>query len=238
VQLSDIHHGPWVPLSFVDRMVKITNALDPDLILLNGDYVSSSSRFIKPVVQRLANLRARIGVLGVLGNHDWWEGVGETRDHFREVDIPLIDNSRMFVSPERKLVKDARNGLCVAGVGDYWEDEIDFVGALKGVPDEMPRLLLSHNPDVAEVPELANHEYRVDLMLSGHTHGGQVRLPLLGTPIVPSSYGQKYAQGLVQGPGCQVYITRGIGLTVLPVRLGVPPEITLIELTTAEEHVA
>ena len=97
----------------------------------------------------------------------------------------------------------------------------------------MPRILLSHNPDVAEEPGLLNSGHRVDLILSGHTHGGQIRLPLIGTPVTNSRYGSKYAAGLVQGPRCPVFISRGIGTTVLPIRLGVPPEIALIELHRA-----
>lgn len=239
VQLSDIHHGQWIPLNFVDRMVRAANALQPDLIFLNGDYVAGSRRFIRPVVQVLAGLRARIGVLGVLGNHDWWEGAGETRDCFKAAEIPLIDNSSRFLTTDRRLVTTApRTGLCLGGVGDLWEDEVDVAAALRGAPDDMPRLLLSHNPDVAEMEEIAAGKVRIDLMLSGHTHGGQVYIPFLGTPIVPSSYGQKYAQGLVDGPGCKVFITRGIGMTVLPIRIGVPPEIALHELRRATPGVA
>jgi predicted MPP superfamily phosphohydrolase len=97
----------------------------------------------------------------------------------------------------------------------------------------MPRLLLSHNPDAAEDPRFLRARHRVDLMLSGHTHGGQVRLPVVGAPVIPSKYGQKYAAGLVQGPRCPVYVSRGLGLSGLPVRFGVPPEIVLFELQRA-----
>jgi predicted MPP superfamily phosphohydrolase len=94
----------------------------------------------------------------------------------------------------------------------------------------MPRLLLAHEPDTAELPQL-NH--RVDLMLAGHTHGGQVKLPLLGTPVVPSAFGSKYAGGLVQGPAYPVLVSRGIGTSIVPVRWGVPPEVVVITLTRA-----
>jgi len=97
----------------------------------------------------------------------------------------------------------------------------------------MPRLLLSHNPDVAEDAKFLTSGHRVDLMLSGHTHGGQVRLPVIGTPVTNSKYGQKYAQGLIEGPACAVYVSRGLGMTAMPIRLGVRAEIALIELRSA-----
>ena len=98
------------------------------------------------------------------------------------------------------------------------------------LPREMPRILLSHNPDVAEEKDLLNYAPRIDLMLSGHTHGGQISLPFVGAPITPSRYGQKYAAGLVKSPLCPVYVSRGLGTTIIPMRLGVRPELAVIEL--------
>ena len=229
-QLTDIHLGPWISLGFVEEVIRKTNQLDPDLILLTGDYVHQSARYIAPVVNALKELKARIGIVGVLGNHDWWESAKLVRSAFERVGLPLIDNARLFLSPDRKLVGESSEGLCIAGVGDLWEDHCLYEKALGGVPEAMPRLLLSHNPDVAEEPGLVDGGYRVDLMLSGHTHGGQIWLPGLGTPVVPSRFGQKYAHGLVQGPVCPVLISSGIGMTVLPLRFGVAPEIVVIEL--------
>jgi uncharacterized protein len=234
VQLTDIHHGPALSLNYVREVVAATNALKPDLILLTGDYVHRSPAYIDPVVRELSELRASIGVIGVLGNHDWWESVSISRNSFKQAGIPLIDNDRLFVSPDHKLIDAAPDrGLCIAGVGDYIEDRIRLDIALRDVPDDMPRLLMSHNPDVAEYPPLVAARTRLDLLLAGHTHGGQIRLPLLGTPMVPSRFGSKYASGLVQGPICPVYISRGIGTTVLPLRFRVAPEIAEIELVCA-----
>ena len=230
VQITDVHHGPSIPLSHVQRLVTAVNALEADVIVLTGDYVHRSAHYIEPVVATLGALRARIGVLAVLGNHDWWESVARSRLAFASAGIPLIDNSRRFITPDRRLITDSSEGLCIAGVGDYYEDEQRYDDALAGVPDRLPRLLLSHNPDVAEDARFIACGHRVDLMLSGHTHGGQIYVPGLGTPVVPSRYGQKYATGLVQGPVCPVYICRGVGLTVLPLRLGVPPEVALLTL--------
>ena len=135
-----------------------------------------------------------------------------------------------MLTPERRLVPAADAGLAVAGVGDLWEDRQDYQRALGGLPGSMPRLLLSHNPDLAEQAEFIRSGLRVDLMLSGHTHGGQVRLPGLGAPISSSRFGQKYSQGLVEGPVCRVFVCRGIGVSAFPLRLGVPPEIAVLEL--------
>jgi uncharacterized protein len=230
VQLTDIHLGPWISQRYIEKVIERTNALEADFIVLTGDYVHKSPRYIAPVVSTLQGLRAKIGIVGILGNHDWWEGAELTRQEFARVGIPLIDNSRMFITKERQLVASSTEGLCIAGVGDLWEDDVNFEKALGGVPPELPRILLSHNPDVAEDSRLSRKEYRVDLMMSGHTHGGQIRIPGFGAPIVPSRYKQKYAQGLVSGPFCPVYISRGIGVTVLPLRFGVPPEIAVFEL--------
>lgn len=233
VQLSDIHHGPWIPIEHVRTIVETANALNPDVILLTGDYVHRSAAYITPIVDELGKLRATIGIVGVLGNHDWWEDGPLMQREFARVRIPLIDNGRRFVTPQRQLAAHATEGLCIAGVGDLYTDTQRYDAALGDVPAEMPRLLLSHNPDVAEDPALAVHGYRVDLMLSGHTHGGQIYIPGIGSPIVPSQFGEKYARGLVQGPVCPVFVSRGLGHTVLPVRIGVRPEMAVIELATA-----
>jgi hypothetical protein len=147
VQLTDIHHGPAMSLNYVREVIAATNALKPDLILLTGDYVHRSPAYIDPVVREFAELRASIGVVGVLGNHDWWESAPLSRECFAKAGIPLIDNDRLFVTPDRKLVDVTSEGLCVAGVGDYIEDRIRFDRALRDAPDEMPRLVMSQSPN-------------------------------------------------------------------------------------------
>jgi predicted MPP superfamily phosphohydrolase len=233
VQLTDIHHGPWLSLAYVREVVEASNALEPDLVLLTGDYVHRSPAYVRPVVEALAGLRARIGVLGVFGNHDWKEDVGLMRRDFGKTDILLIDNGRRVLTSDRRLAAEARAGLALCGVDDLWWGRPDYGRALGGLPADMPRLLLAHNPDVAEERGLTRSGLRVDLMVSGHTHGGQVYLPFLGTPYLPSRYGQKYARGLVQGPACPVFVCRGIGTTTLPVRLGIPPEIAVLQFRVA-----
>ncbi|MFO0965526.1 MAG: metallophosphoesterase [Gemmataceae bacterium] len=233
VQLTDIHHGPWLSRRYVRDVIDADNALDADVICLTGDYVHHSAEYIEPVVAELARLQAKCGVVAILGNHDWWEGVEPMRRAFDRAGIPLIDNGRRILTPERRLVSSGDAGLALAAVGDLWEDKLDYHAALAGLPAAMPRLLLSHNPDVAEEPAFLAAGHRVDLMLSGHTHGGQIVLPFLGAPDTSSRHGQKYAQGLVQGPVCPVFICRGIGVSGFPIRLGATPEIAVLELRTS-----
>ncbi|MCC6145809.1 MAG: metallophosphoesterase [Candidatus Hydrogenedentes bacterium] len=230
--ISDTHYGPFVSLAFLRSVVAQANALHPDLIVLTGDYVHKTERAIADGVALFQNLESRLGIAAVLGNHDHWESTAECEAAFRKIGVPLIDNRRLFLSSEG-LRENGRSGECIgsAGAGDLWTDEVLLRQALSEVPGEMPRLLLSHNPDVAELPDIRGH--RIDLMLSGHTHGGQVALPFLGTPIVPSQYGQKYSGGLVHGPACPVLVSRGVGMALLPVRIGVPPEMGLLVLRKA-----
>ncbi|MGI8907728.1 MAG: metallophosphoesterase [Candidatus Sumerlaeaceae bacterium] len=234
VQLSDIHHGPWLPIEVVQSIVEHTNKLHPDIVALTGDYVVNSPRYIDPVADALGHLRPRIGSLAVLGNHDWWEGAEEIRNALSNVGIPLIDNHRCFVTPERQLVEEATAGLCIAGVGDAWEDHVDFASAFAGVPDHMPRMVLSHNPDCAEDVHLLRDSHRIDLMLAGHTHGGQVCFPRKKTPMLPAMRKQKYGKGMVMGPSCPVFISRGIGTAGVPVRMGAPPEIAVFTLRVSK----
>ncbi len=139
----------------------------------------------------------------------------------------ILTNQSLVLTRSRGLARSGE-GLWLCGLDDLWAGKPKLVATLASIPANQPRLVLSHNPDVAEEQFGA----RVDLMLSGHTHGGQVRIPTLGTPILPSRYGQKYASGLVQAPEYPVYVSRGVGSSGLPVRFGVPPEVTLFQLTS------
>lgn len=240
VQLSDTHLGPRIPASFIREAVARTLALSPDVVLLTGDYVHNGSAWISPAARLFEPLVApgRV-VVGVLGNHDWWAGGERMSEALTSIGVRMIDNARCFYDrASRTLSVDPDpsrpDQLCLCGVGDLKEDRVDFSSALAGVPDFMPRLMLAHRPDTAELPELRSpRPPRIDLMLCGHTHGGQVRLPIIGTPMVPSRYGSKYAAGLVRGPACRVLISRGVGMSILPLRFGVPPEIVEITLTRA-----
>lgn len=233
--LTDLHHGPWVSAELIVETVNLVNRLRPDLVLLTGDYVSSHPRYLLPGIRALAQLRPRIATLGVLGNHDWWVGAQHRRADFARCGIGLIDRTRLFLTPEWQLSSEPRpRGLCFSGIGDYWEDQLRPSETFAGVPSAMPRIVLSHNPDVAEDPCLLSCGERVDLMLAGHTHGGQVRLPSLPWAYAPSRYGTKYLGGWVQAPEFPVFVSVGVGSTGIPLRFGVAPEVVIFDLYPGE----
>ncbi|MGA3171548.1 MAG: metallophosphoesterase [Chthoniobacteraceae bacterium] len=218
--LADFHHGPFVPLSYIRKSVDMTMALRPDLIILGGDYPHDGVQFIDPCVQEVSKLSAPLGVYSVLGNHDHYRG-GQpiVSAALRAARIPELTNRGLWIEADG-----ARFWLC--GVDDYWMGKQRLSAALGPATASDAVILLSHNPDYVE----KIHDPRVGLVLSGHTHGGQVVLPFMGAPIVPSLYGQKYAQGLVQGPVTKVFVTRGIGTVTPNIRLNCPPEIVLATL--------
>lgn len=226
-QISDVHHSPFVGLKFIEKAVDMANSLNSDLIALTGDYVAMSPKYIAPAISALCKLKSPNGILAVLGNHDHWEGAELTMDVFSKYSVPVITNEHRFIEMKNKTI-------CFAGVDDLMEGNQDLKAAFHGVPNDMPRVLLSHNPDYAEVmPE----NERVDLVLAGHTHGGQIRIPFSIAPVTMSKYGQKYAGGLVRLANTQIYVSRGIGVVGLPIRFNCPPEITLITLTKAVQKV-
>jgi len=221
VHLSDFHHSVVVSIGHVRRAVDLANSLGADLMLLAGDYVTGDRKYIAPVATELSRLRAPRGVYAVLGNHDHWVDGPAVAAALSDAGIHVLRNRNAPVTGDLWLV----------GVDDIWVDADDLPAALAGVPPDAPRLLLVHNADFMERPEV--QVQRFDLVLAGHTHGGQVRLPGLGALIVPSSYGQKYAGGMVRLPNALVYVSRGIGLISPPVRFLCRPEIALIRLVAA-----
>jgi predicted MPP superfamily phosphohydrolase len=217
--LTDIHLGPFITEDYVASVVRTAILLNPDLILLGGDYSHRDGKYIAPCFKLLAELSAPLGVYGVLGNHDYWHGLVETKAGMRAARIEELTNRGTWLR---------RGGarLYLAGIDDLWMGQPDVKTALGEAQPTDTCILISHNPDVAE--KLTDP--RVGLILSGHTHGGQVVLPGYGAPIVPSAYGQKYAHGLVNAPATQVYVSAGIGMSGLPIRGYCRPEITLITL--------
>ena len=171
--LADLHHGPYVPLSYVRHAVDMTNDLNPDFIVLGGDYPFHGIRFIQPCIHELGRLRAPLGVFGILGNHDHYDN-GQTYASaaLREEGIRELTNCGHWIRTEGE-----RLWLC--GVDDYWRGTQDLPAALHGTTQEDAVILLSHNPDYVE--EI--RDPRVGLVLAGHTHGGQVELPLIGAPV-------------------------------------------------------
>lgn len=222
--LSDLHAGaPHLGAAKRREIVGLTNAARPDLVVLLGDYVVGrefGGRFVEPevIARELAELRAPLGVVAVLGNHDCWFDGPRVRRALEGAGVRVLENDAVA-----REVQGTR--LWVAGLSDLWTEGVDIGAALRPVPPGEPVLLLTHNPDVfSDVPE------RVTLTLAGHTHGGQVRLPVFGTPVVPSRYGGRYAAGLVVEDGKRLFVTSGLGTSIVPVRFGVPPEIALLIL--------
>ena len=228
VHVSDTHYGPFTSSAYLEKAADRANALEGDLVVMTGDYVHFTPESVEPGIALLDNFQARYGRVAVLGNHEFWEGVEHCRRQFDRIGVPRIDNGRLFLTPDGLQSSPIPgHSLCVAGLADFIMDDISFDDALSGVPDDMPRLLLSHNPDPAE---LVPPQHRVDLIVAGHTHGGQIDLPLAGPPPVSLSNGTKYIGGLCQGPACPVVVSRGIGTALLPLRFRVPPELVLITL--------
>jgi predicted MPP superfamily phosphohydrolase len=216
VHLSDIHHSPFTDIEHITRAVAISNQLKPDMFVLTGDYVSHEAEYIAPMAEVLGQLESEFGTHACLGNHDHWTNAEMVTDLMRQENINVLINEGF-----RFAAKDA--SFWLAGVDDYMVGKTDLRSALRGsFPDEM-KMLLAHNPIIAG--RAARVE--VDLVLSGHTHGGQIKIRNEEKRILPR---RKLKNGLYRRKDTQIYVTRGIGTVVLPVRYGCPPEISLIEL--------
>jgi len=225
-QLSDFHVGPHVKAEDVRRAVEITNELDPDLVVLTGDYVFKSAQHSAACARELAALKAEHGVHAILGNHDFWTDADVVAANLRQAGLDVLRNEH------RRLTADGtdpstRSGhsLWRVGIEDVWSGKPDLQAALDGVPQGAPTVLLAHEPDFADHAAGQN----ITLQLSGHSHGGQVRLSLVGAPILPY-LARKYPYGLRQVGEMWLYTNRGIGLIAPPVRFLCRPEITLLRL--------
>jgi len=245
--IADLHAcDPWMSPAHIEAIVARTNALNADAVVMLGDYVAGHRYMVRQVAAgdwaaALAQLKAPLGVHAVLGNHDYWDdrevqrqGQGRTvaQRALEAVGIPVYENDVV------RLTK-GRHAFWLAGLGDQlaylparryraiWRIGVDDLDAtLAKVTDHAPVILLAHEPDIAaRVPS------RVALQLSGHTHGGQVRL-LGWSPVVPSRYGNRLAYGHAKF-NCDVIVSGGLGCSIMPVRLGVPPEIGLVTLGSA-----
>lgn len=221
--LSDVHHGPFTGLGYVRKVVRLTNRLKPDLIALGGDYVHKDAKYIQPCFEDLTNLEAPLGVFAVLGNHDHWEDPVLTKKCISGSGFVDLTNTGKWIDREGTRLR-------IAGVGDYMEDVQDLESGLADTKDSETCVLLSHNPDYVE----RVRDPRVGLVLSGHTHGGQVYVPGFGAPLIPSAYGDKYRYGLVQTDFTQVVVSCGTGAIAPPVRLCCRPEIVLVTLQSRD----
>jgi hypothetical protein len=219
---TDLHHGPAVPLSWLARVAERVTELAPDLVVLGGDFVSHARRDLRGLDAIVARFRARDGTLAVLGNHDHWVDPDAVAQSVERGGARLLMNQHVLISR-------AGEALAIGGVDDFSHGAVRPDEALAGVPLHVPRVLLSHNPDLIEY---LPHGLRVDVMLSGHTHNGQAHLPLIGPITAPSQFGRKYLHGLKRVGDTWLYVSAGIGSAWVP-RWGNPAELPIIRLTTA-----
>jgi predicted MPP superfamily phosphohydrolase len=220
VQLSDIHHSSFTSREQIQRAVELANNLQPDLIALTGDYISKERQYAAPCAELLGQLRAPRGVFAVLGNHDHWVDAALITDLFRAEGINVLVNQGMRFEHKGAA-------FWLAGVDDTMVGLEDLSLALAGSRSDEMKLLLAHNPIILRRAARAG----VDLVLSGHTHGGQVSLrserSASGRPR------RRLLKGLARQGSTQIYVSRGLGTVVLPIRYGCPPEVSLLELRSA-----
>lgn len=233
-QLSDLHSSPLVDKEHLDHAVDLALAEKPDLIALTGDFIGHSLRtasnyihefdaqYLDNLVTALSRAKAPFGTFAVLGNHDFWSGPEVTKrihhDFEHRAGIRVLRNQRVTLTKGKESIQ-------LLGIDDYW-NTWDLSKTMRKVPRQSVKILLSHNPDI-------NHQIRpshkIDLILSGHTHGGQISFPFIGPPFRPTR-DERYLRGLVRDGDRQTYITRGVGHLVVPIRFNCPPEVTLITL--------
>jgi len=220
VQLSDLHLGPLTSSAQLNRAIEVANSLDPDIIALTGDYISHERQYAAPCAEIVGRLRARLGVFAVLGNHDHWTDAALITDLFRAEGITVLINEGM------RFEKDG-SAFWLAGVDDTMVGLEDLSLALAGASSAEMKLLLAHNPIILRRAARAG----VDLVLSGHTHGGQVSLR--SERAAAEGPRRRLLRGLGRQGSTQIYITRGLGTVILPIRYGCPPEVSLLELRCA-----
>jgi len=228
--LSDIHVDNWsITEQKLRTIVERTNALHPDLIVILGDYMSSNgwvTRRVEPEVfgPILKDLHAPLGVYSVLGNHDSWYGGVKVRRGLEQNGIKVLENEVTHV--------DVRGtSLWLVGLADLWTRPQRISETIAKVPEGQPLIALTHNPDI-----FPNVPQRVPLLLAGHTHGGQVRFPIVGSVVESSDYGERWERGHVFEDNHHLFVTSGIGTSIVPVRFGLPPEIVLLTLKSGSQH--
>lgn len=200
------------------KVIQKINENKPDLIFLVGDFVQGLSEIqslsFEKIADNLKNLTPKYGTYAVIGNHDIWLDEYKVADVLKSAGIIVLNNENQKAEIKEK-------SLTIAGTNDFTENKADIVKTL--INAEKPIILLTHNPDIFPFVPAS-----VDLTISGHTHGGQVIIPFVGAPIVPSSYGNKYLKGLVTENNKQILITKGIGTSILPIRFNCLPEIIIL----------
>jgi predicted MPP superfamily phosphohydrolase len=231
--IADLHAGgPNMGIERISHIVETSNALRPDIVLLLGDFVATHKFVTEPVpppvwAAELSRLKAPLGVHAILGNHDWWFHEADIRLALKHVNIPVMENDAV-------LLGEPGARFWLAGIGDQlavplgqgrFRGADDLPATLAMIGSDEPVILMVHEPDIfTRIPD------RVSLTLAGHTHGGQVRLPFVWPAFVPSQYGARFAYGHIVEGGRDLIVSGGLGTSVVPVRVGVPPEIVHVEL--------
>jgi len=224
IHLTDIHYGSLVPLELVAYVVRRANNLRHDITVCTGDYVHKNDLPdpVNEVWPVLSRLEAPSGVYSVLGNHDHWASTRRS--------VYWLKQSKQNLRQQAVPIQRGGQRIWLGGVGDLWEDAPSIDDAFHGLPPGECKIVLAHNPDTADLP----HQTRIDLMISGHTHGGQVRLPFLGPPVLPVK-NKRYSSGIIDTQSMKLFISRGIGWAGYPVRFNCPPEIAMLVLEKADE---
>jgi predicted MPP superfamily phosphohydrolase len=226
--LSDLHVGaPHRDLASLQELVSITNKQTPDLVVILGDLVIQGvvgGRFVppEPIAKELARLRAPLGVVAVLGNHDWWFDGERVRRALSTEGITVLNDQNFRVTHKDR-------SFWLMGLDDLWTRGNHLKATLASIRDDDPIIALAHNPDI--FPEMPP---RVTLTLAGHTHGGQVNFPIIGRPIVPSRFDQRFAYGLIEENGRKLFVTGGVGTSILPIRFRVKPEVVILTMIGTE----
>ena len=224
--VADIHAGaPFIDDKKLRLIVKRTNELHPDLIVILGDYMTGNGwvrRQVKPeeFAPILKDLSAPLGLYSVLGNHDWWFNGKEVRRGLEQNGIKVLEDEVVQLNVRGTT-------LWLAGLADLWTRPQHIEETINKVPEGAPVIALTHNPDI--FPQVSQ---RVPLLLAGHTHGGQVRFPLIGSVVHSSKLGKRYESGHVFENNHHLFVTTGIGTSIMPVRFGVPPEIVLLTVNS------
>ena len=223
VHLTDLHHGPFVSRAFLERVFRVANSIPRHLTVCTGDYIRqyNSATQINRIWPLLASLHSPYGVFSILGNHDHW---GDTARS-----IYWLDRTEQNLRHRAKVIEYRGEKLWFVGAGDLWEDHVDLDLLSAGIPHDACKIVLAHNPDTADT----DFETRFDLMIAGHTHGGQVNLSQHGGHVLPVK-NKTYSSGLKRSKrGLPVFISRGIGWSVVPVRFKCFPEIAVLKLSKA-----
>jgi predicted MPP superfamily phosphohydrolase len=221
-QLTDVHHSEIVGLDQIRRVVQLAQETKPDMFVLTGDYTTTYRRYVEPCAEALSTLRAPEGVWAVLGNHDHYTDPELTTRALRKHQIVVMNNSNTSITR-------GPDTLQLSGIDDWSWNANDWQRAFAGLKDSVPTVLLSHQPTVLDLAE----SQKASLILSGHTHGGQIDIPLIGAPARFATRELKYSKGLYQRGETQLYVSSGTGVIGLPVRFGVRPEIAVFHLKRA-----